>query len=112
MEASYAYQLAIEREEKIVVGVNKYQVEDEQPMDILSISDELADEQIASLEAVRSRRDDGAVANTLDRLKQGAEGDANTMPLILDCVKAYASVGEISDALRDAFGTWEEPAAY
>ncbi len=61
---------------------------------------------------MRSRRDAGAVANSLDRLRKGAEGDDNTMPLILDCVKAYASVGEISDALRDAFGIWEEPAAY
>ena len=52
------------------------------------------------------------MAASLDRLKKGAEGDENTMPLILDCVKAYASVGEISDALRDVFGIYEEPAAY
>ena len=112
MEASYAYQQALEREEKLVVGVNAFQSEDDQPLDILSIPDELADEQVAALEEVRARRDAGAVAASLDRLKKGAEGDENTMPLILDCVKAYASVGEISDALRDVFGTWEEPAAY
>jgi methylmalonyl-CoA mutase N-terminal domain/subunit len=112
MEAAYAYQQAIEREDKVIVGVNRFQVEDDEPMEILSIPDELADEQIASLEEVRERRDAGALAAALDRLKRGAEGDENTMPLILDCVKAYASVGEISDALRDVFGTWEEPAAY
>ena len=112
MEASYAYQQALEREEKLVVGVNAFQSEDDQPLDILSIPDELADEQVAALEEVRARRDAGAVAASLDRLKKGAEGDENTMPLILDCVKAYASVGEISDALRAVFGTCEAPAAY
>jgi methylmalonyl-CoA mutase N-terminal domain/subunit len=112
MEAAYAYQQAIERDDKIVVGVNDFQVEDEKPMEILSISDELADEQIATLDAVRGRRDAGAVAKTLDRLKSGAEGEENTLPLLLDCVKAYCSVGEISDALRDVFGTYEEPAAF
>ena len=112
MEAAYAYQQAVERNDKIIVGVNDFQVEDEKPMEILQISDELADQQIASLEEVRSRRDAGAVQASLDRLRKGAEGDDNTMPLILDCVKAYASVGEISDALRDVFGIYEEPAAY
>jgi methylmalonyl-CoA mutase N-terminal domain/subunit len=112
MEAAYAYQQAIERHEKIIVGVNDFQIEDEQQVEILSIPDELADQQIAALEAVRDRRDSGAVAATLDRLKQGAEGEENTLPLILDCVKAYCGVGEISDALRDVFGTYEEPAAY
>ncbi len=112
MEAAYAYQQAVERNEKIIVGVNDFQVEDEEPMEILSIPDELADEQIANLDSVRQRRDAGAAAAALDRLKRGAEGDANTMPLILDCVKAYCSVGEISDALREVFGTYEEPAVY
>ena len=59
-----------------------------------------------------SKRDGGAVARTLDVLKQGAEGTANTMPLILDCVKVYCTVGEISDAMRDTFGTYEEPAVF
>ena len=112
MEAAYAHQQSVERNEKIIVGVNDFQVEDDKPVEILQIPDNLADEQIGSLEEVRQRRDNGAVERTLDRLKQGAEGDDNTMPLILDCVKAYASVGEISDALRDVFGSYEEPAAY
>ena len=112
MDAAYAYQQAIERDEKIIVGVNDFEVEAEQSMEILSIPDELADEQIATLDGVRGRRDTGAVVAALDRLKLGAEGDDNTLPLILDCVKAYCSVGEISDSLRDVFGTYEEPAAY
>jgi methylmalonyl-CoA mutase N-terminal domain/subunit len=112
MEAAYQYQRAVEREEKLVVGVNAFQVEDEPPVEILYISDDLGAQQTASLDAVRARRDAGAVARTLDALKQGAAGDANTMPLILDCARAYCSVGEISDALRDVFGTYEEPAVF
>ena len=112
MEAAYAHQQALERGDKIIVGVNDFQVEDEKQMEILSIPDELADEQVGALEEVRSRRDSGAAAAALDWLKQGAQGEDNTMPLILDCVRAYCSVGEISDALRDVFGTYEEPAAF
>jgi len=112
MDAAYAYQRAVEKEEKLIVGVNAFEVTDEKPIDILYIGDEVAARQLADLEAVRSRRDKGAVERTLDALKRGAAGSANTMPLILDCVKAYATVGEISDALRDVFGTYEEPAVF
>jgi methylmalonyl-CoA mutase N-terminal domain/subunit len=112
MDAAFAYQLAIERKEKLIVGVNAFEVTDEKPIDILYIDDSLADQQVAALERVRARRDAGAVRRTLDALARGSKSDANTMPLILDCVKAYCTVGEISDVLREAFGTWEEPAAF
>jgi methylmalonyl-CoA mutase, N-terminal domain len=112
MDAAYAYQRAVESAEKLVVGVNAFQVDDDKPIDILYIADDLAERQVSDLEAVRRRRDAGAVGRTLDALKRGAAGDANTMPLILDCVKAYASVGEISDALREVYGTYEEPAVF
>jgi methylmalonyl-CoA mutase N-terminal domain/subunit len=112
MDAAFAHQRSFETGEKLIVGVNSFQVADEKPIETLYIDDSLADRQIAALEAVRRRRDSGAVGRTLDALRRGAAGEANTMPLILDCVKAYASVGEISDALRDAFGTWEEPAVF
>ena len=112
MDAAFAHQQAVEKNEKLIVGVNSFVVEDEKPMEILYIDDSLADEQVSALEAVRSRRDDGAVTRTLDALRRGAAGEENTMPLILDCVRAYCSVGEISDALRDVFGTWEEPAVF
>ncbi len=85
---------------------------DEEPIEILYIADDLADRQIAFINEVKARRDPGAVERTLDALKKGAAGDANTMPLILDCVKAYCTVGEISDALREVFGTYEEPAVF
>jgi methylmalonyl-CoA mutase N-terminal domain/subunit len=112
MDAAFAYQRAFEEKEKIIVGVNAFQVSDDVPIEILYIPDDLAERQIAAIHEVKDRRDAGAVARTLDGLKQGAAGTANTMPLILDCVKAYCTVGEISDALRDVFGTYEEPAVF
>ena len=112
MDAAFAYQRAFETKEKLVVGVNAFQVTDDQPIDILYIADDLAERQIGFLNEVKSRRDPGAVERTLDALKRGAAGTENTMPLILDCVKAYCTVGEVSDALRDVFGTYEEPAVF
>jgi methylmalonyl-CoA mutase, N-terminal domain len=112
MDAAFAYQRAFEEKEKLIVGVNAYQLENEPPIDILYIGDDLADRQIGFMNSVKEQRDPGAVGRTLDTLKKGAAGTENTMPLILDCVKAYCTVGEISDALRDVFGTYEEPAVF
>ena len=112
MDAAFAYQRAVEKKEKLIVGVNAFELEQEAPIETLYIDDDMADRQVADLDAVRSRRDAGAVARTLDALRRGAAGEANTMPLILDCVKCYCTVGEISDALREVFGTWEEPAVF
>ncbi|HYL06609.1 MAG TPA: methylmalonyl-CoA mutase family protein [Thermoanaerobaculia bacterium] len=112
MDAAFAYQRAVEEQEKLIVGLNAFQVAGEAPIDILYIADDLAERQIGALETVKRRRDAGAVARTLGALATGAAGDANTMPLILDCVRAYCTVGEISDALREVFGTYEEPAVF
>jgi methylmalonyl-CoA mutase N-terminal domain/subunit len=112
MDAAFAYQRSFEEKEKLIVGVNAYQLENEPPIDILYIGDDLAEKQVGLLNEVKARRDKGAVERTLAALKTGAAGTANTMPLILDCVKAYCTVGEISDALRDVFGTYEEPAVF
>ncbi|HVT19198.1 MAG TPA: methylmalonyl-CoA mutase family protein [Thermoanaerobaculia bacterium] len=111
-DAAYAYQRAVEEQEKLIVGINAFQLADEPPIDILYIADDLAERQIAALEEVKHRRDAGAVARTLAALERGAAAGDNTMPLILECVKAYATVGEISDSLRDVFGTYEEPAVF
>jgi methylmalonyl-CoA mutase, N-terminal domain len=112
MDAAFAYQRAFEEKEKLIVGVNAYQLENEPPIDILYIGDDLAEKQIGFMNSVKEQRDPGSVGRTLDALKKGAAGTANTMPLILDCVKAYCTVGEISDALRDVYGTYEEPAVF
>jgi len=112
-DASYTYQRAVDSREKLTVGVNAYPLENEEPYDILYIDDAVAQEQMSMLSDVRAKRDDGAVSRTLDALRKGAaDSETNTMPLIVDCVKAYATVGEISDALRDVFGTYQEPALF
>ncbi len=112
MDAAFQFQRAFERGVKKMVGVNDFVLEDELPMETLYISDDLAAEQVGFLNETRDKRDAGAVERTLDALKRGSAGDENTMPLIVDCVKAYCSVGEISDALRDVFGAYEEPAVF
>jgi methylmalonyl-CoA mutase N-terminal domain/subunit len=112
MDAAFRYQMAVEKGEKLIVGVNAFEVEEEEPIPILTIPDDLAERQVGSLEAVRARRDAGAAGRALDALKRGAAGTENTMPLLLDCVRAYCTVGEISDALREVFGTYDEPAVF
>ncbi len=112
MDAAFAYQRSVEQGEKTIVGVNAFRVDDEPPTETLYIDDSVGERQIAALERVRESRSEGARERTLDALRRGAEGTTNTMPLILDCVKAYCTLGEISDALRDVFGVWEEPAAF
>jgi methylmalonyl-CoA mutase, N-terminal domain len=117
-EASYQYQRAVEAKEKIVVGVNDFTVEEKQ-MDTLYIDESVARHQTAKLKALRSRRNNDDVRRTLDVLKNAAAqepvvrsdgriSDANTMPFIIDCVRAYATVGEICQALREVYGTYEE----
>ncbi len=111
-DAAYQYQRAVDSGEKIVVGVNAFQSEDE-PYDALYIDESVTADQLASLERVRKSRDSRAVEQTLERLRNAAaDPKANTMPLIIDAVRAYATVGEISDALRAVFGTYLEPALF
>ncbi len=108
-DAAYAYQLAIERKEQIIVGVNDYEVEDEAPIDILTIADTVAEDQIADLQRLRERRDNRRVRETLGALEEAAGTDRNMMDPILDCVRAYATLGEICDRLRSVYGTYTEP---
>jgi methylmalonyl-CoA mutase N-terminal domain/subunit len=77
---------------------------------ILVINEGVRDRQVERLERTRSQRDAGAVANALEKLKQAARNDENTMPATLEAVRAYATLGEICDALRDVYGLYEEPA--
>jgi methylmalonyl-CoA mutase N-terminal domain/subunit len=107
-ESSYLFQKAVEKKEKLIVGVNAHVEEGESPIPILYIDDRAADAQMARLLEVRSRRDAAKVAATLDALKETARGTGNTMVALLDCVRAYATVGEMCDALRDVWGEYEE----
>jgi methylmalonyl-CoA mutase, N-terminal domain len=107
-EASYQFQQAVERRERIIVGVNDFVQQDEEPIEILYIDDTAAERQLARLEQLKKTRDNDTVQRTLDALRQTARGTGNTMPAILDCVRAYATVGEMCDALRDVWGEYEE----
>jgi methylmalonyl-CoA mutase N-terminal domain/subunit len=107
-EASYRFQQAVEAREKLIVGVNAYVDEDEAPVPILYIDDQAAEAQATRLAAVKARRDSGRVARSLEALKAAARGTDNTMYPLLECVRAYATVGEMCDALRDVWGEWEE----
>lgn len=107
-EASYQFQQAVERKEKIIVGVNDFRQADERPIEILYIDDTASDQQLARLAALKGSRDNAGVARTLDALKAVARGSGNTMPPLLDCVRAYATVGEMCDALREVWGEYEE----
>ena len=107
-EASYRFQQAVEMRDKIIVGVNDYVQEDEPRHPILYIDESTYDTQLARLADLKKTRDNDAVARTLDALRQTARGGGNTMYPLLDCVRAYATVGEMCDALRDVWGEYEE----
>jgi len=107
-EASYRFQQAVERREKVIVGVNDFVQTDEPPVPILYIDDTTAEKQIARLEELRRTRDNDRVGRSLDALRTAARGDGNTMDPLLDCVRSYATIGEMCDALRDVWGEYEE----
>ena len=108
-EASYRYQQAVDRKEKIIVGVNAY-VSEEKPLEVLQIDESVAVRQQERLRRLRAERSGEEVRRRLDRLMRAAEGTENLMPHLYDAVKAYATVGEICDALRTVFGAYEEVA--
>jgi len=107
-EASYRFQQAFEKKEKIMVGVNAYVDPNEPPFPILYIDDQAADQQLARLAELKRTRDNAAVGRTLVALQEAARSGANTMYPLLDCVRAYATVGEMCDALRAVWGEYEE----
>jgi methylmalonyl-CoA mutase N-terminal domain/subunit len=110
-ESAYQYQKAVERGEQTIVGVNKYQMQDEQSeIPILVIDEGVRGHQLERLQQTRDRRDSGAVANALEKVRQAARSNENTMPATIEAVRAYATLGEICDALRDVYGLYEEPA--
>jgi len=111
MDAAYAYQKSLDVNEKLMVGVNDFVVEHEDPIETLYIDDSTEDVQKASLAEIRRKRDPGAVERTLSRLKDASAKGENVMIPLIEAVKAYASVGEISDLWREVYGTYEEPAA-
>jgi methylmalonyl-CoA mutase N-terminal domain/subunit len=108
-EAAYRYQVAVDRKEKIIVGVNEY-VSTETPIEILKIDESVAHRQEERLRRLRAERSGEEVRRRLEALARAAEGTENLMPYLYEAVKAYATVGEICDTLRVVFGTYEEVA--
>jgi len=108
-EASYRYQMAVEKKEKIIVGVNDF-ISEEKPLEILQIDETIARRQAERLRKLRAERSQAEVERRLGALRNAAKGNENLMPFIFDAVKAYATLGEICDAMRDVFGTYEEVA--
>jgi methylmalonyl-CoA mutase, N-terminal domain len=108
-DASFRYQSELEQKQRIVVGVNRYEVEEEQPIEILKIDPSLEQKQVARVQALRARRDSAAAESALARLKEdAARDDRNLMPPIVDAARAYVTMGEMCDALRAVWGVWRE----
>ena len=106
--SAYEYQRAIERNDKVIVGVNAFQSEAETEPSLMTIDGSVAERQIGRLRNIRSQRNGQDVKDSLMRLQKASLSDDNLLPHILDCVEEYASVGEISDALRTAWGEYRE----
>ena len=113
-EASFRYQSEVEAEQRVIVGVNRYELDEDEPLHILRIDPKLEEQQVARVQAVRARRDSRAVEAALARLKEGARGGTtgsptiNLMEPIVDAAKAYVTMGEMCDAFRDVWGVWRE----
>jgi methylmalonyl-CoA mutase N-terminal domain/subunit len=108
-EASFRYQHEVEQQQRIVVGVNRYQQGEEKPLEILKIDPALERKQVERVRALRARRDATAVETALARLREDAAHEGrNLMEPIMAASRAYATMGEMCDALRDVWGVWRE----
>ncbi len=109
LEASLQYQRELERQERIIVGVNEYIQEDSKHIPILRVSPDVEQTQVEQLAALRARRDSHRVAKNLRALREAANSSENLMPALIDAVKAEATLGEICRTLKEVFGTYREP---
>ncbi|HEX9416356.1 MAG TPA: methylmalonyl-CoA mutase family protein [Gaiellaceae bacterium] len=108
-DASFRYQSEVEAKQRIVVGVNQYELDEERELDLLRIDPALEQKQIDRVKGLRDRRDSSAVEASLARLKEASvRDDVNLMPLIVDAARAYVTMGEMCDALRETWGVWRE----
>jgi methylmalonyl-CoA mutase N-terminal domain/subunit len=110
-DSAYWYQRAVDAGEKVIVGVNAFEMEHE-PIPLLEIDENVARRQVARLRRVRKTRHSGRAREALAELKKAARDEENLMPFLLKCVKAYATLGEIMEALKDIYGEYQEPITY
>jgi methylmalonyl-CoA mutase N-terminal domain/subunit len=111
-EAAYKYQKEIDENKRIIVGVNKYKMDEPIEIPILKMDEKGEERQINRLQKLRNERDKTKFEKNLNKLRKAAEGDENLMPYILDCVHSYATLGETCGVLREVFGEYKEPAIY
>ena len=109
-DSAFRYQQELEQKRRLMVGVNEFTVDDEEPMDILRIDPKLEGEQVARVKEVRRTRDQARCTKALASLRKAAAGTENMMPHILEAVRAYATEGEIMNTLIEVFGTYTEKA--
>jgi methylmalonyl-CoA mutase N-terminal domain/subunit len=107
-DAAYSHQMDVEAEERVVVGVNKFQVKEAAPKGLLRVDPSVGEMQAKKLAGLRAKRDNGKVKAALDALRAAAKGEGNLMPPILDAVRTYATLGEVCDVLRDVFGEYQQ----
>ena len=107
-QAAYDYQKEIESGERVIVGVNQFQIDEEEKPELLRVNPEVEASQVSSLQNVREQRDNNEVETKLAALKQAAESKSNLMEPIIDAVRSYASLGEICTVLRGIFGEYRD----
>jgi methylmalonyl-CoA mutase N-terminal domain/subunit len=110
--SAYRYQREIEDRERVIVGVNDFIVEERSEVEPLRVTKEALERQVKRLQRIRKERNPKKHEKALDALRKACEGDANTMPFIVDAVRAEATLGEICNVMREVFGVWEEPLLY
>ena len=108
-EAAWRQQREVDEGRRVIVGVNKFQLEGEEPRPIFRVDPEVERAQVERLRAVKAERDDAAVQPALAALREAARGDDNLVPPILEAVRAFATVGEMCDVLREVFGDYRPP---
>lgn len=111
-ESAYRWQLAVDRSDQVVVGVNRFRIEEELQLDLLRVDPAIGERQAARLGALRQRRDNPSVSDVLSRLAAAARNNGNLMPLILQAVEAYATLGEICGVMRDVFGEYQSHTSF
>jgi methylmalonyl-CoA mutase N-terminal domain/subunit len=109
-ESAYRYQKEIESNDRIIVGLNKFQVKEEKQKDLLRVDPSVGEQQVARLSQLKAQRNNDAVTQALQEIKQAAQGEANLMPPIIGAVRSLATLGEICNTLREVFGEYEAAA--
>ncbi|MCK4434498.1 methylmalonyl-CoA mutase, partial [Candidatus Bathyarchaeota archaeon] len=107
-DSAYKYQREVDEKKRILIGVNDYKTEEKYPMKILRVDPKVEEKQVARLQKLKRERDNRKVNEVLEKLHYSAEKNENLMPIIIDAVKAYATIGEICDVLRKIYGEYKE----